>query len=142
MSAYTQWVEGHQLISFPNEWMIIKLDGHKYYKRISGLGVKAVDFIALDPDWGLYLIELKDYPTTATIPNYEAHGEMLNSKLKGSIRVIRTVNAALRRQWYYRLIFLRLGIHRWCPNEWRIWKLAEECIENERFVIIGDFSCA
>lgn len=135
-----KWIEGNQHITFPDEWKVIKLDGHRYYKRISGLGIKAVDFIAIDPDWGLFFIELKDYPALADVPTHSSQHRMLQSKLQGSIKLIKTVNKALGRQWYYRLIFLRLRIYKLCPYEWQIWKEAEECIAHDRYIIIGDFS--
>jgi len=137
---YSEWIEGQQRISFPQTWQIIKLDEHKYYKRISGLGVKAVDFLAIDPDWGLYLIELKDYPAPAHIPTPEAQDKMLAEKLNGSIKLIKTANAALRRQWYYRYIFIKLKIYRWCPIEWQIWQKAEQYLKEGRYAIIGDFA--
>jgi len=135
-----QWIEGRQQVSFPYNWWVIKLDGHRYYKHISGMGIKCVDYLAIDPEWGLYLLELKDYPSKATIPSTDQHEHMLQLKLKGSLKLIKTVNAALRRQWYYRLIFLRLGIYRWCPQEWQTWKLAQDFVIEKKYLIIGDFA--
>ena len=58
---YQEWKEGRQEIRFPKTWQVIKVDDHPFYRQVSGQGLKSVDFLALDPDWGLYFIELKDY---------------------------------------------------------------------------------
>lgn len=134
------WIEGQQYVQFPSSWQCIKLDEHRYYKRISGRGIKCVDYLAIDPNWGLYLIELKDYPQKAKVPFKEEHQTTLLAKKAGSIKLIKTVNAALRRQWYYRLIFLRLKIYRICPDEWQVWYMAEKCIDERRLVVVGDFA--
>lgn len=133
------WTEGQQQVIFPSGWQCIKLDNHRYYKRISGKGIKCVDFLAVDPNWGLYLIELKDYPKEAQIPSIDSNHNTLLAKKAGSIKLIQTVNAALKRQWYYRVIYLKLKIYRLCPAEWHTWHLAEQCIEDNRFLVLGDF---
>ncbi len=136
------WIEGRQKISFPSTWHCIKLDQHRYYKRISGRGIQCVDFLAVDPTWGLFLVEIKDYTQNANIPSIETHHNTLLTKKAGSIKLIHTVNAALRRQWYYRIIFLRLKWYRYCPAEWKTWHLAEEFIHENKVVVFGDFSAA
>lgn len=133
------WTEGQQQVTFPSGWQCIKLDDHRYYKRISGKGIKCVDFLAIDPNWGLYLIELKNYPKLAKIPSVKSSHSTLLNKKAGSIKLIRTVNAAFKRQWYYRVVFLKLKIYRLCPAEWHIWHLAEQYIDQNRLVVLGDF---
>lgn len=133
------WIEGQQEVCFPNDWQCIKLDEHRYYKRISGQGIKCVDFLALHPSWGLYLIELKNYPKNTSLPTEEKHQSTLLIKKEGSIKLIKTVNAALRRQWFYRIFFLKLKILRFCPDEWLTWYQAEQFIKVNKVLVLGDF---
>lgn len=133
------WIEGQQSVGFPSSWYGIKLDEHRYYKRISGHGIKCVDYLIIDPDWGLYLIELKDYPKGVKVPLPKQHHTTLLAKREGSIKLIKAVNKAFRRQWYFRMVFLKLKLYSLCPSEWLIWHHAEECLIENRITVIGDF---
>lgn len=92
----------------------------------------------LDPTWGLYLVELKDYALRDTPVDSAALSTILEAKRNDSIQIIRVINKALRRQWYYRWIFLRLRWYHLCPSEWRTWHNAYICIEEGRVLFIGD----
>lgn len=130
--------EGNQSIAFPSSWGVIKLDGHKYYRRISGLGIKAVDYIAVDAEWGLYLIELKDYSRHNTHLDPIALNLQLAQKKEGSIKVIKVINEALKRQLYYRIIFIRCKWYRLCPDEWLILYHAQKMIAQNKVYMLAD----
>lgn len=136
MASYT---EGNQLISFPESWQILRLDQHRYYIRISGKGLKAVDFIAIDEQFGLVLIEIKDY-STAALPKEPDLKQIAEQKRTDSIKVIQIIYQALYRQWFFRWIFLRFGWHRLCPEEWKIWAKAKECIDSGKHLFLMDIS--
>lgn len=129
--------EARQFVRFPDNWRVIRLDQHRYYQRISGKGLKAVDFIAVDDDMGLILIELKDYHTDQ-VPQEDVLEHTANRKLQDSIKVIRIVYQALYRQWYFRWIFLKWKWYRLCPEEWLVWRDAMSCIEEGNYLLLMD----
>ena len=137
---YNSFIENKQIIQFGEDWGIIKLDEHRYYKRISGMGVKCVDFMALHADWGLFLIEIKDYTIydDSELPSKEMLQNILASKKSGSIRLIKIVNQALQRKWYYRWIFQRLKWYKYCPREWIVWDNALTCVLENRITMIAE----
>ncbi|MDI9336705.1 MAG: hypothetical protein QM520_06725 [Gammaproteobacteria bacterium] len=46
---------------FPANWQVGRYDQWKFYRHVSGQGVKAVDVIAVSPEKTAFLIEVKDY---------------------------------------------------------------------------------
>jgi hypothetical protein len=53
--------EGRLRFEFDDSWFVVKYDNHPDYRKIERLdGTKAVDFIAINRDSVLFLIEVKD----------------------------------------------------------------------------------
>lgn len=56
--------EGHPEFEFPAAWEVVKFDACGFYVRrfqsVCG-GAKAVDFLAVDDERSLWMIEVKDY---------------------------------------------------------------------------------
>ena len=57
-------IEGDLTFCFPDDWQVTKFDGWSFYRnqfqQVCG-GAKAIDILALAPDYCLWLIEVKDY---------------------------------------------------------------------------------
>lgn len=112
---------------------MIKLDEHKYYKRLSGKGLKGVDFIATCPINGLAMIELKNY--TQGKPSIPAELDLIMiAKRKDTIRLIKIVNQYFQRQLIFR-IYKRFGL--FGSPEWKIWMEALNHIEDGNYFFIG-----
>lgn len=57
-------IEGDLTFCFPDDWQVTKFDRWSFYRnqfqQVCG-GAKAIDILALAPDYCLWLIEVKDY---------------------------------------------------------------------------------
>jgi len=114
---------------------VLAVDKHQYYKRVSGQGLKCVDFLALDEQFGLVMIELKNY-NGHPIPSDLR--EIFAAKVKDTKQLIRVINKYLGRQWYYKLLFKKLKWHRICPSEWKYWEKCEQLINDGKVICLLD----
>lgn len=126
------YIESGNEYFFDSSWTVIRFDTHRYYKRLSGLGLKGVDFIAYHPDFGIALIECKSYQT-AIPPSLD---QALRSKRDNTITVISTIHAYYQRQWSYRLL-TRLRLHRRLSQEVRLWTEIHRCISEGRYFFLA-----
>ncbi len=55
--------EGGLQFTFGKGWTVKKYDRHRYYRGLSGAGLKGVDFICLHERKELVLVEVKNYTT-------------------------------------------------------------------------------
>ncbi|MTB52164.1 hypothetical protein [Lewinella sp. W8] len=110
MSTYE---ESDLLFDFPDDWIVRKYDDTVAYQSLSGHGLKGVDFLALTPDGKLWLMEVKNYrPRISTRTGKEHFAkrrsprELANHvarKFDDTCRLIRIVDASLRRRWWSRI---------------------------------------
>ena len=120
---------------FNEEWTVIKLDEHRYYKRLSGLGISGVDFLAVHTVFGLALIELKNY-TDGKLSIHEDIDLIMIGKKNNTIRLIKIINKYYQRQIYFR--FSRwIGWDYLYPEEWNIWLKAKEHLDRENVFFLG-----
>lgn len=97
--------------SFPAGWAVRKYDDHRFYRGLSGHGLKAVDFIILLPDGRLCLMEVKNYlPRTGKMGRQHAVTRKpakklaadLTKKYADSGRAINVISRYYASKWYYR----------------------------------------
>ena len=88
---------------FDESWQVKKFDDHRYYKTLSGRGFKGIDFIAIQPDRHLLLIEVKNYRDQEP-PSSEKMAEIFSKKIEDSLKLINIVRAYYARSWHYRLL--------------------------------------
>lgn len=120
---------------FDEEWSVIKLDEHRYYKRLSGLGISGVDFLAVHPVFGLALIEMKNYTEgKASIPN-DIDQRMIGKK-NNTIRLINIIYKYYQRQIYFRLLIF-IGWEYLYPQEWLIWLRAKKHLDKDNIFFLG-----
>ena len=136
--SYQEWKEGRQEIRFPKTWQVIKVDDHPFYRQVSGQGLKSVDFLALDPDWGLYFIELKDYRHRLSPEEKVDLEGVFEEKLEDSKRLIRSIYAMLYKKWYYRLCLRYQWLYPLVPNRSKVWIEAYACIKSGRILYLVD----
>lgn len=135
MESYQEWEEGSQKILFPSTWQVVKVDQHPYYRQVSGQGLKSVDFLALDPEWGLYFIELKDYRHQLSVEEKADLQEVFEEKLEDSKLLIRSVYAMLHKKWYYKICLRYEWLYRLVPKRSKFW------IEAYAYVLSGCYTC-
>ena len=120
---------------FDEEWSVIKLDEHRYYKRLSGKGISGVDFLAIHPFFGLALIEMKNYTEgKASIPK-DLNQRMLG-KNNDTIRLINIIYKYYQRQTYFRILNF-IGWEYLYPQDWLIWLKAKEHLDNDNVFFLG-----
>ena len=120
---------------FDDEWDVIKLDEHRYYRRVSGMGFNGVDFLAVHPDFGLVLIEMKNYEKGAASISKELDVKMMR-KREDTLRLINIVIKYYQRQTYFRVLnALRLTY--FFPQEWKIWLQAKRHMDNGNCFFLG-----
>lgn len=128
--------EGGLVFEFTDNYYVIKLDESRYYRHLSGRGLKCVDFLVVEPKEGLFLIECKDYTQyggTAIPSNLEV---VFEQKTKDSKQFVRVVYKYLRRKLYFRIIEF-LGLHQLMEDEWLAFKWAAKAIEQNQVFFIG-----
>lgn len=113
--------ESGLFFAFSDAWEVRPFDDHEYYRWVSGLGVRGVDFVGIYQD-KLVLLEVKNYRRRAGMgasdafqavrDNPEAFAEKMSEKVSGSIRCMRAVNSSYQRRWWFSW-FERL------PDRWK-----------------------
>ncbi|MCB0638299.1 MAG: hypothetical protein KDC54_16835 [Lewinella sp.] len=101
--------------SFPAHWAVRRYDHHTYYRGLSGLGLKGMDFLAIERDAGvrgkLYCLEIKNYLTrhsedgvfVATPKPPAQLARTVERKYEDTLRVLAAIHGYFRRRWFYRL---------------------------------------
>ncbi|MEM8583839.1 MAG: hypothetical protein AAGF87_06200 [Bacteroidota bacterium] len=119
-----QFIESDLPFTFPPDHWVRAFDEHRFYKAISGQGLKAVDFAVLPPTGPLQLIEVKNYhprldaegaPYPVNWPTVDQLVEQLIGKYEDSQRIIRIVNSYYQRKWYFRV---QLHLASYLPVIW------------------------
>lgn len=107
--------EGDLIFSFPLHWGVRPYDEHTYYRGLSGVGFKGVDFLLIDPGNEetspvLYFMEVKNYRTrttedgifVATLKPPDQLAETIAQKYADTREAIHTVYRYYRRSWWFR----------------------------------------
>jgi hypothetical protein len=109
------YTESELEFRFPKHWGIRKYDQQKFYLQISGLGLKGVDFLIVDPigEGHLYLVEVKNYRTRnheggTFIPSLKEPptlAAVVAAKYEHTLRTIGAIKLYYQRKWWYRLFY-------------------------------------
>jgi len=145
----TQFNESGLTFQFNEDWVINKYDEHRYFRRLSGAGLKGVDFLGIYKKEKLVLIEVKNYriqykakPPTAiyhVIENPEVLAEKVQKKASDTLKAIRVVNKLYQRNWFYRLWMPILKLLRnssLTVNTWLFWTRAQVLTTTGCFKVI------
>lgn len=126
--------ESGLVFHFSDNWLVRKFDSHTFYRGLSGVGFKAVDFLVLPPSGPLLLLEVKNYfnrdprvnapvrPEHLPIP--EELAKKLHEKSMDTLEAINTIHQYYQRKWSYRLLLPWLLRLRWKNSDWIFWTLA------------------
>lgn len=115
MIGKSEFEESGLIFRFPKDWIVFKYDEHRFYRYVSGSGLKGVDFIGVHEE-KLFLIEVKNYKDRVKLDTYDPMENLLNSakaqgeryvrKLKDSLKLLDVIQQYYLRKWWYRKIYL------------------------------------
>lgn len=144
-----QFTESDLIFNFPKKWQITKYDAHPFYQRLSGAGMKGVDFMGIYEEKDLVLIEVKNYrirydekPPTEIyhiLDNPEVLVEKIRLKAEDTMQVIRVINKYYARKKWYKLLHPLYSLLRRTPyylQTPRFWQDAQHLIETNQFSVI------
>jgi hypothetical protein len=129
------FIESGLRFQFPKDWIVFKYDEHRFYRYVSGAGLKGVDFIGIQGD-ELYLMEVKNYADRVDLDTYDPMENLLNTakkqggrylrKLEDSLRLLDVIQKYYHRKWWYRKIYLRFFRKSVIKSELDFWTKATE----------------
>ncbi len=138
--------EGDLLFQFPDDWGVRAYDQHTYYRGLSGVGLKGVDFLLIDPsdDGHLYFLEVKNYRTrisedgtfVATPKPPRQLATTISSKYEDTSRAIRAIYGYYRRRWWYRLLESWLQSSSSFRHDRVFWTRAQQLLEEGKAVTV------
>lgn len=129
-------------------WEVKKYDTHRYYKILSGAGLKGVDFLSIYREKQIIYIEVKNFrnkhptapPSYLILEDTKAFVDKISEKLSDTHKAIQVIRKYLGRKWWFRL-FLRL--QKWIPRsilakqDWYFWyKVYELSQRKEQQVLV------
>jgi hypothetical protein len=108
------FLESELRFTFPKDWIVYRYDEHRFYRYLSGSGLKGVDFIAVHQE-ELILIEVKNYATRFEKKDYDPMEILLTNpayyikryrrKFEDTLRLLDIINQYYNRKWWYRKLF-------------------------------------
>lgn len=107
----TSYQESRLEFRFGQHWQVNKYDDHRFYRALSGAGLKGVDFIGIWKTQKLVLIEVKNYklifPTKAPPIEKQILGslplllETMTYKIEDTFLAVNTIIKYYQRRWWY-----------------------------------------
>ncbi|MEM9850058.1 MAG: hypothetical protein AAF847_19360 [Bacteroidota bacterium] len=117
--AADTFVESNLRFVFNTQWKVRKYDAHPFYQAMSGVGMRAVDFVGINEHGSLFLLEVKNYRNRPerelerTLAKISAPqpplADALFQKIKETKAGIRVIGTYLNRKWWYRMLFFVLN---------------------------------
>lgn len=132
--------------NFGPGWVVKKYDEHAYFRSLSGMGLKGVDFIAIRQERELVFIEVKNYRTrynadmdqsfeVVVKPTAELAYE-LKRKSEDTLLAIDAVLQYYRRSWWYRR-FRQLWMRwPWLQYNRAFWSRADELANHRLHFVV------
>lgn len=137
-----EFIESDLLFSFAPNWLVKRFDQHKFYKAMSGRGLKGVDCMAILDDDKLVLIEIKNYCKRKNSPKEPNIEDIIGNppklqedviiKFEDTFLCIQTVNQYFKRKWRYKLlsIFKKVMPFDWfSSSDYIFWTKAKTLID-------------
>ena len=134
---------------FNEEWVVKKYDGHPYYKKISGLNMKGVDFIGIYKGESLVFMEVKNYrirylgkTLQGLYDVFDTPKQLAKKVLKNfndSKNGILVINNFLSNNWLLKPIlplFKKIPLMKWKKNDTLFWLHCQQLIERNQLTNI------
>lgn len=133
--------ESDLVFQFPPHWGVRKYDEQPFYKKMSGFGLKGMDFLLVDPigEGHLYLVEVKNYRIRTNdggtfVPRLKSPAELaaiLATKYEHTLHAIRAIQLYYQRKWWYRLFGNRLTRSRRFQSDAIFWHHVLRLAQNQ-----------
>jgi hypothetical protein len=149
LNCFMYFQESDLSFYFGPGWLARKYDDHHFYSRLSGAGLKAVDFITISKDNQLVFWEVKNFsrrkpalnhdPVQKIIDEKEDFVQDMSQKVKDTFRALNAIHGYYRRKWSFhprRWSMLYLEHSR---QNWYFWFKAHELAaqpESCRFILL------
>lgn len=126
-------IESDLIFSFSEkDWEVIKYDTHRYYKILSGVGLKGIDFLGVFNKRKVVFFEVKNYRNQhlskkngyLVLENPTNFVQQVAQKLKDTLKAVEVIIQYLERKGWYRFY---LRFHTWIPpfivqkKDWYFW---------------------
>lgn len=129
-----------------NEWQVKKFDTHRYFKILSGVGLKGIDFLGVYLEKQVVFFEVKNFhsnhPTKENnyliFEDLSTFVEKVALKVEDTFTTINVISQYLLRKWWYRL-FLKSS--NWVPKaliqhkDWYFWYKIKILLDQKKEVI-------
>lgn len=132
--------------TFDDSWIIQQYDAHRFYKGLSGAGLKAVDFLGIWEQNKVVLFEVKNYrwrndkqremPIQVILDNPGALADTISRKVEDTLRAIDTIHSYYSRKWWFRPALMLARNQKKNTAEWFFWHRLYELINREEEVWI------
>ena len=134
--------ESGLVFHFSDNWLVRKFDSHTFYRGLSSVGFKGVDFLVLPPSGPLLLLEVKNYfnrdprvnapvrPEHLPVPKELA--KKLHEKSMDTLLAIGAIQRYYQRKWSYRILLPLLLRLRWGKSDWVFWTLVNQRAKEDR----------
>ncbi|HHH50501.1 MAG TPA: hypothetical protein ENK52_05945 [Saprospiraceae bacterium] len=145
-ASSTSYPESGLLFSFPKNWRVFKFDDHRFYRYVSGYGIKGVDFIGITEEKRLVLIEVKNYtdrfPQDGIDPIQKIKkapldfAEQITLKFEDSFSLINGIHRFHQKQTWYR--WLARPLLHILPQyismkyDWGFWSISYQLLKNHQ----------
>ncbi|MCB9040022.1 MAG: hypothetical protein H6557_25655 [Lewinellaceae bacterium] len=134
-----EFIESGLHFRFGEEWVIKKYDAHRFYKGLSGSGLKGVDFLGILGE-ELFLFEVKNFrrrhdwqeenPMDAILAQPAAFAESMAYKVEDTLLAIDAIWQYYRRKWLFRRLLPAFRLLPPTENDWRFWARAYSLMQN------------
>lgn len=141
--TYTQktmeFIESGLHFRFSEEWVVKKYDAHRFYRGLSGSGLKGVDFLGIRQE-ELFLFEIKNFrrrrhrqaenPLDAILSNPSGFVENIAFKVEDTLLAIDAIWQYYNRKWLFRRLLPAFRLLPVTENDWRFWARAYGLMQN------------
>lgn len=140
------FLESGLQFEFGPGWVVKKYDEHPYFRSLSGMGLKGVDFIAIRKEKELVFIEVKNYRTrynpdmnrsfdVAAKPAAELAYE-LKRKSEDTLLAMDAVLQYYYRSWWYRRLRRMWMRWPWLQHNRAFWSRADALVNQSLHYIV------
>lgn len=145
MPKPNKFSESGLVFQFDKNWVVKKYDDHRFYKRVSGAGLKGIDFISASNQEPVILWEVKNYVNRHPSVQEENRRKLLEEteefisdmvqKVEDTFVAINAIHKYYMRRWWFKLlypIFYRFPIQK---SDWIFWNKINVWIEDPKNVV-------
>lgn len=129
--------EGSQNVFFDQFDRVIKLDQHRFYRYVSGRGFKGVDFLVLNPEIGIVLIELKNY-INGHHPIEKEIASTFYQKCEDTLHLIEIVYKYYQKKWWIKILVNTFRFTFLLSKEDKFWIDAYQEYQVGRVLLLGN----